>query len=490
MIKLPQKYRKYHFELKHFLVGFTMLICFQLVISIIHRISLRQFVNEARAWYRRDFAERLASLTATSLELLLETTLQHQSMDPENRRVVIKAFNIILTQQMLRQNVEAVCLLMHDGNNIVAMDNGQALYSHFFEQASIVQDTTGGYQDAINLYREIKTQIQTSEQTQSVLDKEDVIHVFVPFVPKGENLGVLYMRSRPQFGFLTKEIISSFNRSNLLFTIVIFFGLWTMFLISSRTVQERNEAQRMLYAEREEKLKERIHFQKEALFAKRIYHTHHKAEKVMGFIKQDLESLSSNNIKEIKYRITKYASFISRVIYDMKWFDPPLQTIRNPYFKTDLNEVVQFLVNHLFLRVAQKVKNYQFELDLDESLPALPVNEYVVWEIIEPLIQNAIDHANVEKTIIRIVTRHHAEASKSTLIIEDNGQGINPELLKEDNGVKRLFLDNVTTKSDNGNSGYGCYIAYEIASQRCGWKVDAENIENGGCRFTLTMYHS
>jgi len=490
MIKLPEKYRKYHFELKHFLVGFTMLICFQLVISIVHRISLRRFVTETRSWYRQDFAERLANLTATSLELLLETTLQHQNMDEENRRVVTKAFNIILTQQLLRQNVEAVCLLMNDGDRVITMDNGQALYSHFFEQNSAVQDTVNRYQNEVALYREIQHRIQTSEQTQSVLNEEDVIHVFVPFVPKGENLGVLYLKSRPEFGFLTKEIIANFNRSNLLFTIVIFFGLWTMFLISSRTVQERNEAQRMLYTEREEKLKERIHFQKEALFAKRIYHTHHKAEKVMGFIKQDLESLSDKNIKEIKYRITKYASFISRVIYDMKWFDPPLQTIRNPYFRTDLNEVIRFMINHLFMRVASKVNNYQFDLDLDDSLPPLPVNEYVIWEIIEPLIQNAIDHANVEKIVIHIETRHQHEKSKSILIIEDNGEGVDPELLEMSRGIRRMFLDNVSTKSDNGNSGYGCYIAYEIATQRCGWKVDAENIENGGCRVTLTMHHS
>lgn len=76
----------------------------------------------------------------------------------------------------------------------------------------------------------------------------------------------------------------------------------------------------------------------------------------MGFIKEDLRKLSSENINEIKYRVSKYSNFISRVIYDMKWYDPPIQTIRNAMFKTNLNEVIKFIVNNIFYALLQQAQ--------------------------------------------------------------------------------------------------------------------------------------
>ena len=53
--------------------------------------------------------------------------------------------------------------------------------------------------------------------------------------------------------------------------------------------------------------------------------------------------------------------------------------------------------------------------------------------------------------------------------------------------MRRLFKESVTTKvtEDHHHAGYGCYIAYELAKQRCGWDLDAENLPEGGCRFTF-----
>jgi sensor histidine kinase regulating citrate/malate metabolism len=74
-------------------------------------------------------------------------------------------------------------------------------------------------------------------------------------------------------------------------------------------------------------------------------------------------------------------------------------------------------------------------------------------------------------------------------MIEDNGKGIPTELLeKNELGIKRIFLENISTKEEEKNSGYGCYIAYEIA-KRCGWELDADNNKHGGCRFTLLIKH-
>jgi signal transduction histidine kinase len=208
----------------------------------------------------------------------------------------------------------------------------------------------------------------------------------------------------------------------------------------------------------------------------------------MGFIKEDLRNLSAENTNDIKYRVTKYSNFISRVIYDMKWYDPPVQTIRNQMFRTNLNEVIKFIVDNIFLRISSKSSAYEIKLETDPNIPLVPVNEFVVWEIIEPLIQNSIDHGGESNLIINCKTKFDGNSKKTYVIIEDNGKGISAELLElSDAGVKIIFIENTTTKYTGlQNSGYGCYIAYEI-TKRCGWDIDAINLENGGCRFTITI---
>lgn len=478
----------YHFELKHLLIILIILLCFHVMVSFVHKISIVKFLNQTQKWYQQDFAERIANLTTTSLEMLVETALSSEQVTQEDDKKIIQAFNIILSQQVLQHYVQEVCILLSHEDRIVAIDNGRELFSYLFGKQVESQSEKEVYLKAIELYNGLKNQLMAEEQIYSILEGQQTFHVFVPFVPKGEFVGVVYMKNTPAFELFTGEIISSYNETSLIFTVLILFGLLAMFYISSYTVKERDDTQKILYEERERQLKKHIHLQKEALFAKRIYHTHHKAEKVMGFIKEDLNALSESNIDEIKYRVTKYANFISRVIYDMKWYEPPVHAVRGSLFKTNLNELIRFIVDHIFKRVSLYTDNCSFELDLDEKLPTVPMNEFVIWEIIEPLIQNSIDHSGDHAVCIKIQTKYFKEKRQSKIIVADDGEMIQPDLLvPNEQGIKRIFLENITTKKENQSSGYGCYIAYEIATQRCGWQLDAENLEERGCRFIVTI---
>ncbi|MCG3121233.1 MAG: hypothetical protein ALAOOOJD_04239 [bacterium] len=486
--RLFAKLQQYHFELRHVLVVFIILVAAQVLISLVQKISLQNFLVRTQEWYQRDAAERFANLAATSLELLLETASPaHQQNDAERRKIV-QAFDIIFSQQLLLQQVEETCVLVSTGDKVFAIDNGEVLYEYFFENLTVLPPTDIPHEGALRRYHQVRDQLIASEQICNLLEDKQTFHVFVPFVPKGEFAGAVYIKNAPDFGFVTQEIKSSYNESSLVFMGMIFFGMIAMFYISSYTVKERDEAQKLLFQEREEQLKERIHYQKEAQFTKRIYHTHHKAEKVMGFIKEDLRSLAAPNIEEVKYRVTRYANFMSRVIYDMKWYEPPLQAIRNPIFQTSLNDVIRFVVEHICLRVATQSGKYKFALDLEAQLPPVPINEFVVWEILEPLLQNSMDHGGNGEVTVTVQTRYDQTSGISKVMVADNGPGILPDLLRtNEHGVKRLFLENISTKGNEQHSGYGCYLAYEIAKQRCGWNLDAENLPAGGCRFTLVI---
>ena len=117
------------------------------------------------------------------------------------------------------------------------------------------------------------------------------------------------------------------------------------------------------------------------------------------------------------------------------------------------------------------------------------MNEFVVWEILEPLIQNSIDHGGKHSIKIKVHTKYDDTRGESYIIIEDNGIGINEELLKAgEDGIKRIFLENESTKKVEGtNSGYGCYIAYQMAVEKCDWMLDCENLPESGCRFTIII---
>ncbi len=481
--------RKYRFEIRHLAILLLVLIAFQIIVLSISQQSLQSLYDSSRDWYRQDAAERIANLTATSFELLLEATAGDVRSEA-HRQQIIQDFNIIFSQQILDQNVESVSILIPKGAGMVSIRDGGDLYDHFYgggiaDDARDIPDV-----QVEELFHRVEHTLRTMEQIQTVVEGTGTFHVFVPFVPRGEYTGAVYMRSSPNLFFLTDVLTLSYDETVLAYAALIIIGLVAMFYISTRTLQERDDAQKALFEEQKQHLADQIHHQKELAFTKRIYHTHHKAEKVSGFIKEDLRMMTPETMPALKARIDKYISFIGRVIYDMKWYDPPLQTIRGPMFRTDVNALIRFLVDNIFRRGSYARRNVRIDLDLDPALPHVPANEYVIWEVLEPLIQNSLDHATGEEIMVRVSTRFDPDAKRGSVLIEDNGGGIVPELLEpNDRGTRQIFLEDVThhPQSRKGHSGYGCYISHEIATQRLGWTLDAGNRDEGGARFTITF---
>lgn len=490
-MKVLKKIREIHFGWKHILIIFLVLIMFQVFVSHLQQNTLRDLLSDTMDWYKQNSAEQIGNLTTSTLELILESDPIESETDKLYRiKNLIHALNSILKQPLMRRNVEAMCVILPYENKFIALDLGQELYNYFYKHEVLDTTINPKYRYAVNKYALLHEKMVKSELITSLQEEQNIFHVFIPLVPYGEYSGAVYLKVHPDVSFISQQILASFNKTVLIFSSLILLGLLGMFYISTYTIIERDEARELLYKEREEHLQKLIAQQKEHLFTKRIYHTHHKAEKVMGFIIEDIEQADEKNIKEIKYRISKYANFISRVIYDMKWYSPPIQTIRNTIYKTNLNELLKFVIENIFLRLSNPVKTIKFHLNLDENLPILMVNEFVIWEIIEPLIQNSIDHAGIDVVNITIGTKYFPENKITELTIEDNGKGIPEDLLeKNKSGIKKIFLENVTTKDEDRNRGYGCYIAYEM-SKRCGWILDAENKSEGGCKYTLIIKHN
>jgi len=489
--KYFEKFREYHFEFKHLTVLFIILLSFQIIVSFVNKSSITTFLSNTKKWYQTDAVEKIANLTAASLELIMESVDIQSEISKEEKVRIIQSFNIIFSQQLLQHNIEGLCIFISRRDTLYAIDEGTTLFAFLNDEKIEKQNSTAYISAATELYKSLDEQLRSEEQITSIPDSRNALHVFVPFVIRGEYVGSVYMKNNPDFSLISDQLIARHDETTIIYVSLILLGFILMYFISSYTVKERDEAQKRFFIEHEENLKKQITHEKEMAFTKRIYHTHHKAEKIMGFIKEDLNQLDKENIEKINYRITKYSNFISRVIYDMKWFDPPVQTIRGAMYKTNLNEVLKFLVNNIFLRVSRISDSFNFNLKFDDNLPDVAVNEFVIWELLEPLIQNCIEHSGEGQIEVSIESSYDERNNKSYIVISDNGKGIKPELLeKDDRGVARMFKENISTKdSDLQNEGYGCFIAYQI-SKRCGWEVGAENNSEGGCTYKITILNT
>jgi hypothetical protein len=470
------------------LILLVIIIGAQLVLTYYSKNSFHSFLSNTQDWYQNTSVKRIANLTSTSLELLVETQIMQANVNQVQRDRVIKSIDIIFSQNIMEKNADEICLFVNNSNKFVSIDDGQTLYD-FINENHFTNKTNGKYRHAEKLFTTVRDELIRMEKVYVIVESEKIFHVFTPFTPNGEFLGVLYMKIVPNLSLISNDFIGSYNNVSFVYVLLVSAGLVIIYVVFSLTLRAKEKAQILAGEEHERFLKEKIEREKENTFTKRIYHAYHKAEKIIGFINIDLGLLKDQNLVEIRDRVQKYSNFIGRVIYDMKYYDPPLHSIINPIFRTDINEVCKFIVDNLFLRIWKSSGAFEFEQDYGCNLPIINVNEYVIWEVVEPIIQNAIVHNSDRKVLIKIKTLFLNEENKIILTISDNGKGISPSLLKKDeNGIQELFLENVSTQNmQERQFGFGCYIAYSLAVKYCGWKMSAKNLDSGGCEFKIDI---
>lgn len=486
-MRVIEKIKKYNFDIKHLAILFTILISFEIAMFFIFKNALSYFIVSTQEWYQEYSSSRIANYTANSFEMLIETLRLDEEVTATERNKMIQKFDILLNQQLIEKDIEEICLFIMVDGKYKIIDSGEILFLVLIEKNKDIPPPLYDHSEAKKYFKTIKDKLISTESNQTIISEDQTFFSFIPFVPDGELIGVMYVRSFPNFNAITNDFIYNYDAIALVFSILILTGLFFMYLISSNTVNKRDKAQKELFLQKNKHLTEKLNHEKEFVFTKRIYHAHHKAEKIIGFINSDLKEIQGNT--ETVNRITKYSRYIGRIIYDMKWYEPQLSTIRNVIFSTNVNEVIKFLVDNLFMRLSIKTNVFHIKTQLDANFPIVHVNEFVIWEIIEPLIQNSISHNSEIDVTIKIKTEYNEDKKESTISIEDDGKGISADMLIETNGTKRIFLENISSKiGTEQNFGYGCFIAHNM-TKKCGWKLDVENLSLGGCKFEITIKH-
>jgi PAS domain S-box-containing protein len=120
--------------------------------------------------------------------------------------------------------------------------------------------------------------------------------------------------------------------------------------------------------------------------------------------------------------------------------------------------------------------------EVQPALPPLVCDRHEIQQALLNLLRNsakALDQATTTKPQVRITLGRHA--ANLRLCVEDNGTGIKPEI------IKRIFDPFFTTAQEGEGTGLGLSAAYFIVCEKHRGQIHAENLPQGGCRFSIEL---
>ena len=181
-----------------------------------------------------------------------------------------------------------------------------------------------------------------------------------------------------------------------------------------------------------------------------------------------------------KKAIKKIEEFSSKNMETIKFMSHTIDDFRN-FFKKD-KEKTEFDIKEEINRVLdmQKSQLEMHNIKLITDLKPIKIvgfkNEFK--QVILNLISNAKDAIRKKNRKGFIKISNYENSSEVVITIEDNGGGINEDI------IEKIFEPYFTTKETQG-TGVGLYMSNEII-KRMGGEIEANNIENGA-KFTIRL---
>lgn len=144
--------------------------------------------------------------------------------------------------------------------------------------------------------------------------------------------------------------------------------------------------------------------------------------------------------------------------------------------QVDLKEVVSEVLRFTAEECVRR--GITVEVAFDPALPRTWVEPSGVKQIVLNLVKNSLDAMVQGGGTIQVRTRMAKDIQTAIVEIANNGPSIPPDVLPH------LFRPFHTTK--DGGTGLGLYLSRQIAKEH-GGDLEAENLPQGGVRFTLTL---
>jgi signal transduction histidine kinase/ligand-binding sensor domain-containing protein len=145
--------------------------------------------------------------------------------------------------------------------------------------------------------------------------------------------------------------------------------------------------------------------------------------------------------------------------------------------RIDLSEFLPATVK--LLEPLWRDHNIRFVLNPVPEL-SLSINSQALVQILSNLVQNAVLHAFAERSERTITLQAQIEAKQWSLMLADNGSGMDPQTLA------RVFDPFFTTKRNQGGTGLGLHIAFNLATAM-GGQLTAHSELGCGSQFKLVL---
>ena len=187
---------------------------------------------------------------------------------------------------------------------------------------------------------------------------------------------------------------------------------------------------------------------------------------------ENIDETENEYIEKILFNTRRLSSLVSNILLLSKLENQSIQTHREKYA---LDE--QIREDILALESLWEPKDIEFDVDLDAV--RYYGNKNVLHHVWSNLLSNAIKFSPNGGTI---KMRLFKENKIIVFLIEDNGPGLSEEAKKH---LFDKFYQADTSHKEEGN-GLGLALVKKILFL-CDGEISAENIKDGGCRFTVTL---
>ncbi|MFO7847340.1 MAG: ATP-binding protein [Balneolaceae bacterium] len=157
--------------------------------------------------------------------------------------------------------------------------------------------------------------------------------------------------------------------------------------------------------------------------------------------------------------------------------------------ETNLNKLIQEYADLAYhgRKVQSKSLDVSVTTDLDNSVETVPLMAQKVGQVLQNLIENAIDSVwSYAKEAPgdfkpKVVVKSVQHGNQLKIQIADNGPGIPPE------NRERIFEPFFTTKPTGEGTGLGLSISYDIITQMHNGKLEIKDSDMGGALFVITL---
>jgi len=142
----------------------------------------------------------------------------------------------------------------------------------------------------------------------------------------------------------------------------------------------------------------------------------------------------------------------------------------------DLSEYLDEVI--LSIHNIVKKTNLEIEIVCDENIR---IKSYpgLISQILTNLIINSIIHAYDEGEKGKLYIKADVNEDNLSLVYKDDGKGISSE------NLQKIFDPFFTTNRENGGSGLGLNIIYNIITKQLNGKIECESLEGEGVQFNI-----